>query len=371
MLDIKLKLKPGHTNEREWMEPSSLKTLVWNMTYACNYSCGICFTDSGANSPNELTTSEALETVEKIHAADVHDLILSGGEPFLQDDIFDILRHMAKFGIAARIASNGSLLVPEILKRLNNETLTKSFQISLDTVESHLYTKFHKTSSDMFNTVLENLRNIQKFGFHTTVSVRVTPHTLAGIPQLIDLAFQEGWSTVTLHLPVHTRRINDAFPQNEDLFSRLEPVFEHFCKLPLTWLVETYIPWAEYHPAIRRLQKKVRFVHRGCRAGRDRLTINPTGALSPCVCMDVPEAYIGNVPQNDIRDVFQNSPVCKLLRNPKEHGICHGCSNLTKCGGGCRAAAFALTGRLDADDMSCPVWQLKDQKRKHSQIILE
>ena len=366
MLDIKLKLKPGHTNARKWMEPSSLKTIFWNMTYACNYHCGICFTDAGTHSPNELTTLEALETVEKIHEAGVHDLIVSGGEPFLREDILDILRHMAKFGITARIASNGSLLAPEILKRLHGETLTKSFQISLDTVETNFYTQFHNSSPGMFKTTMENLRNIQKYGFHTTVSVRITPHTLPGIPQLIDLAFQEGWSTVTLHLPVHTRRIKDVFPQDDDLLSRLEPVFEHFCKLPLLWLVETYIPWVEYHPVIRRLQKKLRFVHRGCRAGRDRLTINPTGFLSPCVCMDVPEAYIGNVRHDDLQDVFQNSPGCLLFRDPKEYGICKGCPNIMKCGGGCRASAFALTGRLDADDMSCPLWQRRNHKEsKH------
>ena len=348
------------------METSSLKTLFWNITYACNYRCAICFTDAGANSPNELTTQEALETVEKIHAAGIHDLILSGGEPFLREDILGILMHMAKFGISARIASNGSLLMPEVLKRLRGETLTKSFQISLDTVESNFYTQFHNSSSGMVRTVLENLRNIQKHGFHTTVSVRVTPHTLPGIPRLIDLAFQEGWPTVTLHLPVHTKRIKNAFPQDEDLLSRLESVFEHFCKLPQLWLVETYIPWAEYHPVIRRLQKKLRFVHRGCGAGRNRLTINPTGSLSPCVCMDVPEASIGNVRLDDIQDVFQNSPVCMLFRDPKEYGICKGCPNILKCGGGCRAAAFALTGCLDADDMSCPVWQCREHKEsKH------
>jgi radical SAM protein with 4Fe4S-binding SPASM domain len=366
MLDIKLKLKPGHTNERKWMEPSSLKTLFWNMTYACNYRCPICFTDAGANSTNELTTREALETVEKIHAAGIHDLILSGGEPFLREDILEIIKHMAKFGISVRIASNGSLLEEEILERLRDETLTKSFQISIDTVESDFYTKFHNSSSGLFDKVLENIRNIQKYGFHTTVSVRVTPDTLPGIPGMIDLAFQEGWSTVTLHLPVHTRRIDNAYPQDEDLFSRLEPAFEHFSKLPLIWLIETYIPWAEYHPVIRRLEKKLRLVHRGCRAGRDRMTINPTGSLSPCVCMDVPEAAIGNVCQDDLQDVFQNSPICQLLRNPEDYAICKGCPNLIKCGGGCRAAAFAITGRLDADDMSCPVWQRRNQKEnKH------
>jgi radical SAM protein with 4Fe4S-binding SPASM domain len=366
MLDIKLKLKPGHTNERKWMEPSPLKTILWNMTYACNYRCGICFTDAGSNSPDELSTSEALKTVEKIHGAGLHDLILSGGEPFLREDILTILMHMAKYGMTARIASNGSLMTPEILKKLRGGTLTKSFQISLDTVDPESYTLFHNSSPGAFRTVLENLKNIQKHGFHTTVSARVTPQTLPGIPRLLDLAFQEGWPTITLHLPLHTKRIQDAFSQDEDILSRLEPVIEHFCKLPLVWLVETYIPWAEYHPVIRQFQSKVRFVHRGCRAGRDRLTINPNGSLSPCVCMDVPEANIGNIRTDDLHDVFQNSPVCLLLRCPEKYGICMGCPNLLKCGGGCRAAAFALAGHLDADDMSCPVWQRRAHKKsKH------
>jgi len=40
MLDIKLKLRPGHTSERAWLEPSPLRQLFWNITYACNYRAG-------------------------------------------------------------------------------------------------------------------------------------------------------------------------------------------------------------------------------------------------------------------------------------------------------------------------------------------
>jgi radical SAM protein with 4Fe4S-binding SPASM domain len=82
--------------------------------------------------------------------------------------------------------------------------------------------------------------------------------------------------------------------------------------------------------------------------------------------MDVPEAYFGNVRHDDLQDVFQNSNGCLLFRDPQEYGICKGCPNIMKCGGGCRASAFALTGRLDADDVSCPLWQRRNQKEsKH------
>lgn len=339
------------------MEPSSLKTLFWNVTYACNYQCGICFTNSSRHNPKELNTKESLIAVEKAHAAGVKDIIISGGEPFMREDLVEILAHMAKLGITARIASNGSLITKEMLTRLRQETLTKSFQISLDTTDPDLYAKFHGVKPEMYPSILTHLHQIKDQGFHTTVSVRLTPQTFPGLSKLLDLVYKEEWFTLTVHSVVHTNRIEGAYPQDEDLYTLLEPIFQHFCSLPQHWLIETYIPWATYHPVIIKLAKKVKVVNRGCRAGRDRLTINPTGMISPCVCMDVPEAYIGNIRNDDLLDVFNNSQTCDIFRNPQNYGICADCPNVVSCGGGCRAAGFAMSGQLKGQDKSCPIWK--------------
>jgi len=121
--------------------------------------------------------------------------------------------------------------------------------------------------------------------------------------------------------------------------------------------VETYIPWAPYHPVVRRFESRIRFVHRGCRAGRDRLSVHPTGEISPCVCLDVQAAQMGNVRRDDLGAVLRSAPLCDMLRHPQQHGVCADCPNVTDCGGGCRAAAFAVTGCLDGQDEGCPVWQ--------------
>jgi radical SAM protein with 4Fe4S-binding SPASM domain len=357
MLDIKLKLRPGHTTERSWMEPSPLRQLFWNVTYACNFACPVCFTDAGEPQPDELSTDEALEVAQRAGEAGVKDIIISGGEPFMRTDLPDILARMAQLNVTARIASNGSLLTDDVLSRLKDETLTRSFQISLDTLDPKLYARIHGTDASTFHTALRALARIKDHGFHTTVSVRLTPETLPGIPSLIDRASAEGWATVTVHCPVHTRRTSSVFPQDADVFGLLEPALNHFAGLSERWLIETYIPWAQYHPVMRRLARNVRLVHRGCRAGRDRLTINPTGLLSPCVCMDVPEAHVGNVRTDALVDVFRDSPICQMLRRPQEYGICTECGNVDICGGGCRSAALVLTGRIDGQDESCPVWQ--------------
>ncbi|MDH4271223.1 MAG: radical SAM protein [Candidatus Aminicenantes bacterium] len=363
MLDIKLKLRPGHTSERDWMDPSPLRTLFWNVTYSCNFRCPVCFTDAGAPAPNELTTEESLAVVRKAGRSGIRDVLISGGEPFMRSDLIVILSALAEFNISVRIASNGSLLDDHVLDELRRRTLTKSFQISLDSIDPALYAKLHGTSPDLLETILENLKRVQTHGFHTTVSARLTPETLPGIPSLLDMANQEGWPTLTLHIPVHSNRISGAYGQDEDILGLLGPTLEHFMNLPQRWLIETYIPWAPYHPLMARAEKRVGVVHRGCRAGRDRLTINPTGGVSPCVCLDLPAATIGNVLQSELLDLFENSALCRMMRHPAEHGICTDCPMIEECGGGCRAAAMALAGRLDGPDSSCPVWKKRASRR--------
>jgi len=357
MLDIKLKIEPGHTSERDWMAPSPLVKLFWNITAECNFRCPICFTDAGDHRPSELTTAEATRMLASAHRAGVRDIIISGGEPFCRPDLLDLLRAMADLGITARIATNASLLTDGLLDHLRHETLTKSFQVSLDSLDPEVYASVHGAPPRHLETALRALRGIRERGFHTTVSVRLTASTLPGIPALLDRAREEGWATVTVHIPVRASRCEGAPDPRSDPLSLLEPVFDHFCRLPDHWLVETYIPWAPYHPVMERLAERVRVVHCGCRAGRDRLSIQPDGAITPCVCLDVPEARLGNVRSDDLAEVFERSALLRVYRRPEEFGICGSCPHLRVCGGGCRTTAFALTGRVDGQDGSCPVWQ--------------
>ena len=359
MLDIKLKFGGNHSEARDWMATSPLRQLFWNVTYACNYRCPICFTDSGAPSPGELAFAEAEAMLLQAKAAGVRDIIISGGEPFMRADLPDLLARMAELGLTARIASNGSLVTDALLDRLRRETRVKSFQISLDTLDAALYQKLHGSAPRSLERALAALDAIKAHGFHTTVSVRLTPETLPGIPAMLDAARRNGWSTVTIHCPLHTRRADGAFAQDDDVLTTLHPALEHFCEIDGAWLIETYIPWAPWHPAMRQLEKRFRVVHRGCRAGRDRLTVNPTGSVSPCVCLDVPPAHIGNVRQDDLSALFRDAPLCQIFRHPAEHGICDDCAHVAACGGGCRASAYALTGHLDGPDGSCPVRQAR------------
>jgi AdoMet-dependent heme synthase len=357
MLDVKFKLMPGHTNEGSGNPLSKLKILFWDTTYACNYNCGICFTNSGRASSNELTTGEAKDLFSKAHLAGVEDIVISGGEPFLRKDILDVISHIASQGLTTRIASNGSLLNYNILKRLKDETLTKSFQISIDTLNPDLYGSFHGVSPETLQNTLKVLKDIKALGFHTTVSCRLTPETLPGLPDVLHRACEEGWATVTAHFPLLSGRKGNNFAQDEDFLTLLEPAFEYFLRLPRHWVIEMNIPWAAYHPTSKRMEREIKVNYSGCLAGRDRLSINPRGDISLCVCLDIPDLYMGNIREDDIADVFRNSRLCRMMRHPESHGICADCPHVGICGGGCRVAAYALTGRIDGTDESCPLYK--------------
>ena len=362
MIDVKLKLQPGHVSDHDWMAPSSLRQVFWNVTSACNFRCGACFSDSGPTAAGELTTDEARKTIRDAVAAGVSDFVISGGEPFLRPDLVELLAYVKQLGAASRIATNGTLLSRDLLERLRRDTSVQAFQVSLDTLDPAAYASVHGAPGELLGVALDTVRAIREFGYHTTVASRLSPATLPGLPALLDRAAAEGWATLTIHCPLHTGRAAGVWPQDDDLLSRLEPVLEHFLAGPKHWVVETTIPWARYHPVIRGLSGRIRVACSGCGACRYRLAVHPDGSITPCICIHQPVAVMGNVRRDELGAVFQDSPIARLMRQPAEYGLCADCGNVEVCGAGCRASALALTGRLDGLDGSCPVRRLRQQR---------
>ena len=99
----------------------------WEITNACNLRCRHCYASAGDKASGELTTKEALDLVAELDSTGAADVTLSGGEPFLRKDLWQILRALNSRGIPFIIYTNGTLLDHRRVKKLS-QTGVASYQ---------------------------------------------------------------------------------------------------------------------------------------------------------------------------------------------------------------------------------------------------
>lgn len=85
--------------------------VIWNLIRRCNLACKHCYTVSAdINFKGELTTAEAHAVLNDLQAFHVPALILSGGEPLMRPDIFELSRRAKELGIYTGLSTNGTLI---------------------------------------------------------------------------------------------------------------------------------------------------------------------------------------------------------------------------------------------------------------------
>ena len=104
---------------RELLQPTPLgprreppgPVVIWNLIRRCNLTCKHCYSISADKDfPGELGTDEVFGVMDDLKAFGVPVLILSGGEPLLRPDIFDIARRAKAMGFYVGLSSNGTLI---------------------------------------------------------------------------------------------------------------------------------------------------------------------------------------------------------------------------------------------------------------------
>ena len=123
--------------------------------------------------PDELTTAQGLELISGIAEAGFKILILSGGEPLMRPDIFQLIEHGRGVGLRVVLGTNGVLITEEIARRLK-EAGAARVGISLD----HIDPKMHDEWRRMDGAWRPRWRDGQlpqvglPFQIHTTVTER-------------------------------------------------------------------------------------------------------------------------------------------------------------------------------------------------------
>ncbi|MBC7324312.1 MAG: radical SAM protein, partial [Moorella sp. (in: Bacteria)] len=146
--------------------------VVWNCTRKCNLHCRHCYAGAGSSGgEGEMDSQAARDFLDQLAAFHVPVLLLSGGEPLLRPDVFDVMTAAVKKGLRVTLSSNGTLIDRSTARELK-KTGVSYVGISLDGVDDRHDT--FRGQRGAFAAAVEGIRNClaagQRVGLRFTIS---------------------------------------------------------------------------------------------------------------------------------------------------------------------------------------------------------
>ena len=343
--------------------------VIWNLIRRCNLTCKHCYaTSADRDFPGELSTGQVFDVMDNLKTFGVPVLILSGGEPLMRPDIFDISHRAKDMGFYVGLSSNGTLIdennIDDIVKVGYNYV-----GISIDGMrETH--DNFRRKQGS-YDEALRGIRLCHDAGIKVGLRFTLTQDNKQDLPGLLQLMDEENVDKFYLsHLnyagrgnknrrdDLHHRMTREAMDllfdtcwQDVQSGRRREFVTGNNDAdgvYLLLWVRENMPEHAE------RLEKML-LRWGGNASGVNISNIDNLGNVHPDTMWW--DYTIGNVIQRPFSEIWLDTsdPLMaglKLEERPVE-GRCASCNYRSICGGNTRTRAWQLSGNFWAEDPGC------------------
>jgi radical SAM protein with 4Fe4S-binding SPASM domain len=312
----------------------------------CNLRCPHCYLEAGRKAENELTTDECLKLIDEMKALGTEMLILTGGEPLLRKDIYDIAKAASAQGIWVVMGTNGVLVTDQVVEKMI-ECGVQGVAISIDSLEPAKHNHF-RGGPDAWEYSVRALDICRANGLQVLIQTTVMDMNYAEIPQMLKFARDKGAWSFNLYFLVQTGRgqqMNDLSPERtEAMLSNLVDWQDEYRPMLVRSKCAPQFKQIAYEKAVGGLESG------GCMAGTQYCRITPQGDVTPCPYMPV---VAGNVRDQSFGEIWRTSSVLQELRDLKQlKGRCGRCEFNELCGG-CRCRAYAAHGDYLAEDPAC------------------
>jgi radical SAM protein with 4Fe4S-binding SPASM domain len=334
---------PGAPRLGDGLTLSAPETVHLAITARCNLTCPGCYVPHFATGP-ELGTAELRALIDQWARMGVFQLAVGGGEPLLHQDLFDVLAYARERGIVPNLTTNGTLLTPDAVCRLEWAGVAR---VNLS---------WCGPSDGVQNPdVVRALRLLLGSTLHVGVNLLITPALPLRLPQVLARLQALGIRRVTIlrpKPPAVPTETNAAWYNANRLcradLSRLKSVIN-------TWQGVLHL---EVDSALVGLMGDAssaslrwRGIY-GCNAGRRICTVWPDGRVSPCSFLADLDA--GNIRQTPFAELWKRGVNWEALRDPNSYlqSGCDGCEIALQCGGA-RCVARYERGGLFSGDAEC------------------
>jgi len=339
------------------------RLIAWEVTRACRMACKHCRAAARPTpDPDDLTTEEGCRLLENIASFARPIIILTGGEPLLRPDIFDLAAHARDLGLPVALATCGTALDERVstgdstwraAERLAGSGV-RHISISLDGASAESHDAIRGVPG-AFEAAVGGIEAAKRAGLAFQINTTVARHNVEEVPAILELAVSLGASVFNPFLFVPTGRGREI--ADEELSA---DQYEE----TLTWLAdqrgrrETRIR-VTCAPQFQRIIRERRRPgdpeppsDAGCMGGKSFAFVSHSGKVQICGFLDV---ECGDLRREnfDLRKIWETSDVFRRVRDVGAYGgRCGRCEYNAVCGG-CRARAYAMTGDYLSEEPFC------------------
>lgn len=343
--------------------------VIWNLIRRCNLKCKHCYSISGnVDFPGELGTRQVFEVMDDLKAFKVPVLILSGGEPLLRPDIFDISNRAKAMGFYVGLSSNGTMI--------NDGNIDAIAAVGYDYVGVSLdgigeTNDMFRGKNGAFDEALNGIRLARKADLKVGMRFTATMDNVHQLDDMLALMDAEGVEKFYLsHLSYAGRGNKNRGDDAQHAMTRrmMDKLFDVAYRdaaeggnkefvtgnndadgvYLLHWVADRFPDRADH---IRQLLVN----WGGNSSGVNVANIDNLGDVHPDTMWW--HYKLGNVKERAFGDIWTDlsDPVLAgLKQKPRQiSGRCAACAHFDICGGNTRVRAMQLTGDAWAEDPAC------------------
>ena len=345
----------------KFYETAYMKSFLWSITGRCNYRCRHCLLSAPTLEQVQLSLEDCKHIINELETSGVSNIDISGGEPLVRRDFWQIIDELSKANIQVRtIFTNGRLINEKFINELNKRNMYPAFQISFDGVGFHDWLrgvdKAEEETIRAIKLLVENNRIVDctmcihkknKDSLRDTINLLSdlgvrslninAPQCLgcwADYSQKYSLSEEEEIEVIKEYIPKY-------FEDNAPININIDGYFRGY-----RGQNEFSISHIHNIKSIDELSK--RYI---CKEARFKSYISADGKIMPCMGFSGSnlEDKFPSILEKSLAEITTNSfykdVVCttkeKYLEKNKE---CRNCEHLLHCTGGCSACALNETG---------------------------